>query len=427
MNKPKFYISCPIDTFSGYGSRSRDLVKAIIKSDKYQVKIFPQRWGDTPWGFIENNIEEWGFLLDYIIKHEDPKLQPDIWAQITIPSEFSAVGKYNVGITAGMETTLVDASWIQGMNRMNVNFVSSEHSKNTFLNSKYDQFDQNRNKVGELKIEKPIEILFEGVILEKYKPIDSTFNLENIPENFCFLCVGHWIGNAIIGEDRKNISLTIKTFLETFKNKTNPPALILKTSGAGSSYMDREQILKKYYSIKSQIKGNLPNVYLIHGELSDEDMNNLYNHPKIKAMISLTKGEGFGRPLIEFSAIKKPIIASGWSGQIDFLKPEFTVLLKGELKNVHPSAVVKNMILKESSWFNPNINEASSYMKDIYKNYKKYHKLAKRQAYYTKTNFSWEKMYERLIEYLDKYIPTFPEQIELKIPKIKLPEKCMKS
>ena len=51
--KPLYVISCPIDTYSGYGSRSRDLVKAIIELDKYEVKILPQRWGSTPWGFIE--------------------------------------------------------------------------------------------------------------------------------------------------------------------------------------------------------------------------------------------------------------------------------------------------------------------------------------------------------------------------------------
>ena len=148
--------------------------------------------------------------------------------------------------------------------------------------------------------------------------------------------VGHWM-NGDMGEDRKNVNLLVKAFYETFKNKKKKPALILKTSGGTSSYMDRDSILNKISQIKKTVNSkNLPNIYLLHGDFSDEEMNSLYNHSKVKAMISLTKGEGFGRPLLEFSLTKKPIITTGWSGHIDFLKPEFTTLLPGELKPVHP-------------------------------------------------------------------------------------------
>ena len=51
------------------------------------------------------------------------------------------------------------------------------------------------------------------------------------------------------------------------------------------------------------------------------EMNSIYNHSKVKAMVSLTKGEGFGRPLLEFSLSQKPLIVSGWSGHMDFLPP----------------------------------------------------------------------------------------------------------
>ena len=100
--KPVFVISCPIDTYSGYGARSRDIVKAIIKTDRYDVKILPQHWGSTPWGFIEDHKDEWGFLQSHILL--EPKLtqKPEIWAQITIPNEFQPVGNYNIGITAGI-------------------------------------------------------------------------------------------------------------------------------------------------------------------------------------------------------------------------------------------------------------------------------------------------------------------------------------
>jgi glycosyltransferase involved in cell wall biosynthesis len=418
MNKPLFYISAPFDTYSGYGARSRDVIKSIIKSDKYNVKLLSQRWGNTPWEFIENHKEEWGFLVDYLHNQNDNKTQPDIWMQITVPNEFQPVGKYNIGMTAGMETTIVDASWIEGINRMDINFVSSEHSKKSFIDSKFEK-QENGQRVGIIEVQKPIEVLFEGANLDIYKPDNRPCSIDfDIPESFAFLFVGHWMqGN--IGEDRKNVGYTIKSFLETFKNTQNPPALIMKVSGAGSSYMDKKSLLKRYHQIRKTVKGNnLPNVYMIHGELSNSEMNEIYNHSKVKAMVSLTKGEGFGRPLLEFSLSKKPIMVSGWSGHMDFLNPEFNLMLGGVLKNVDSSAVVPNMILPESQWFSPDPASVGNGFKDIHKNYKKYLELAKRQAHYSKTNFSWEKMDELLSYYLDKNIPKFAKQVTLNLPNL---------
>ena len=426
MSKSTFFISAPFDTYSGYGARSRDVIKSIVKSDKYDVKLLPQRWGNTPHGFISDHEEEWGFLAKYIYNQPQLNQKPDIWMQITVPNEFNPVGKYNIGMTAGMETTIVHHSWVEGINRMDINFVSSEHSKQTFLNSVYTKNNQQGQAVGEIKVNKPIEVLFEGANLDVYKPVKSNFDLPQIKESFAYLFVGHWMqGN--LGEDRKNVGLLVKAFFELFKNKQNAPALILKTAITGASYMGRDQIIDKITQIKATMGDQrLPNVYLLHGEFSDVEMNEIYNHPKVKAMVSLTKGEGFGRPLLEFSLTKKPIIATNWSGHIDFLNPEFTTLINGELKNVDDSAVVKDMILKESQWFTPNPGEIGHYLKDMFKNYKKYAELGKRQAHYSKTNFSWEKMDEKLNKYLEDNIPEFPKQVKLQLPKLKkieLPKK----
>tara|TARA_R110000822_G_scaffold4388_4_gene18858 strand:+ start:7599 stop:8897 length:1299 start_codon:yes stop_codon:yes gene_type:complete len=426
MEKSTFFISAPFDTYSGYGARSRDVIKSIIKSEKYDVKLLPQRWGNTPHGFVNDHEEEWGFLTNHIYNQPQIDQKPDVWMQITVPNEFNPVGKYNIGMTAGMETTIVHHSWVEGMNRMDINFVSSEHSKQTFLNSIYTKNNEQNQPVGEIKIQKPIEVLFEGANLDVYKPVKSNFDLPQMKESFAYLFVGHWMqGN--LGEDRKNVGLLVKAFFELFKNVKNAPALILKTAVTGASYMGRDQIIDKITQIKATMGDQrLPNVYLLHGEFSDVEMNEIYNHPKVKAMVSLTKGEGFGRPLLEFSLTKKPILATNWSGHIDFLNSEFTSLINGELKNVDDSAVVKDMILKESQWFTPNPGEVGHYLKDIFKNYKKYAELGKRQAHFSKTNFSWDKMDEKLNEYLDKNIPEFPKQVKLQLPKLKkieLPKK----
>ena len=161
--KNTFVISCPIDTYSGYGARARDFVKALIELDEYEIQILSQRWGKCPEGFIKNN-KEWAFLQKFII----PQLmsKPDYWCQITVPNEFQPVGKYNIGLTAGMETTLVDGSWIEGCNRMDLILTSSNHSKNTFLNSK---FLKNNDENQKLELLKPIEVLMEGGNLDYFQ------------------------------------------------------------------------------------------------------------------------------------------------------------------------------------------------------------------------------------------------------------------
>jgi hypothetical protein len=416
-------ISCPIDTYSGYGARARDFVKALyeLKKDEYDIEILAQRWGSTPWGYIKDHSEEWGFLEPLLAKQQMTK-QPDVWIQITVPNEFQPVGKFNMGVTAGIETTLCHASWVDGVNRMNVTLVSSQHAKTVFQQSTFEEKNQQGQVTRQIKLEKPVEVLFEGVDLNKYfyiadEDLDGTDlvqSLDEIKEEFCYLFVGHWL-QGDLGEDRKNVGLMLKTFLETFRNKKNRPALILKVSGAGSSVMDREDMLNRIESVRSTVTGDLPNVYLLHGELDDKDINNLYNHGKVKAMISLTKGEGFGRPLLEFTLSKKPLIVTAWSGHIDYLYMENTCMVGGTLKGVHPSAQVKDMILAESAWFSPDVKQAEFYLRDVYEKYSKYEEKAKKQAHQSKTKFNFDEMKTLLETYLNK----IPKQVGLTLPKLK--------
>ena len=243
--KPICVISCPIDTFSGYGARSRDFVKGLIQSkgEEWDIKILPQMWGETPWNYLSLDNP----LRKRFIRNEDIKQKPEIWIQITIPSEFQPMGQFNIGVTAGIESTIYPGEFIEGSNRMDLNLVSSEHSKNVALNTTFDKMDnRTQQKIGVVKIEKPIEVLFEGLDLEKYnkKPQNSGI-LKDIKEDFCFLYTGHWLPGAF-GEDRKNTGLMIKTFLETFKGSNKKkPALILKTNSINYSLMDKESIIQK--------------------------------------------------------------------------------------------------------------------------------------------------------------------------------------
>ena len=426
MNKPLCVISCPIDTFSGYGARARDFVTALyeLKKEEWDVKIIPQRWGSTPWGYIDQHSEKYQWMKS-LYTHQLSQ-QPDCWIQITVPNEAQPIGKYNVLVTAGIETTICDMSWIDGCNRMNVTLVSSEHAKKVFQESTFQEQDRQSGRViRTVKLEKPVEVLFEGVDLNKYKFIndesltetDLVLSLDEIEEDFCYLFVGHWLQGEI-GEDRKNLGLTIKTFLETFKDKKRKPALVLKTAKGTNSIMDRDEILEKIDAIRKTVKSkDLPNIYLLHGELNDSDMNNLYNHGKIKAMLHLTKGEGFGRPLAEFFMSKKPAIVSAWSGHMDFCNVDYVhdTFIPGDLTDIHPSAQAQNMLIQGSKWFTANMKIAAEKMIDIFENYAKYTVNAKKQGHYVKTSFSFDAMKTKLSTYLD----VIPKPIALKLPSLK--------
>ena len=430
--KQYIVVQGPIATRSGYGDHTRDLVHSLIAMDKYEIDIISLPWGACPMDALNTENEKDKLIIDRIVRKNISK-QPDIFIQVSVPNEFCLSpdgkpvkpGKFNIGVTAGIETTQVPAEFIEGCNRMDLIIATSEHSKAGLIGTTYNKLNnQTQQKIGELKCETPVEVLFEGLDLDVYfktNELDKSIvdELSAVKEKFCYLFVGHWIkGN--LGHDRKDVGMMIKTFCETFKNvnQRNRPGLILKTSGAGFSIIDRDEIFKKITSILKPYGNKAPNVYLLHGDLSDAEMNSLYNHPKVKAMVSFTKGEGFGRPLMEFGITGKPIIASGWSGQLDFLKPEHCILLPGQLTKVDRSAADR-FILQESQWFTVNYQYASNVLKDLEKNYKKYLENSRKQPKYIKDNFSLDKMTEKFTEILSKNV-TITEQVSsLKLPKLK--------
>ena len=423
MSKPVCLVTGPVATRSGYGAHARDIARSLIELDKFDVKIWNVRWGNTPMNALNDMEPRDKILIDRLLQNPQLPSQPDIHVHVVIPNEFSPIGKYNIGVTAGLECTAVPPSWLEGMNRMDMNIVPSKFVKNTFETVKFDiQDDKTGQLKGTVANNKKIEVLFEGAdtkIYKKTKEFSKSLvnEMKKVEETFNFLYVGHWLQGKL-GEDSKDTGMLIKVFLETFKDKKKRPGLILKTSGAGFSVLDREDILNKIEKIKSQTDGDLPNIYLMHGDFSDEEMNQLYNHPKVKAHINITHGEGFGRPLLEASLTEKPVIASNWSGHVDFLSSN-AVLLGGALGKVPKKAFPKDMRVDGAQWFTVNYNNTSGIMMDVFKSYKKYTLNAKKLSMMNKKMFSLDAMTKRFGQILDEYLPEFPKEVKLELPKLK--------
>jgi len=422
--KKLLLIVAPVSSRSGYGDHARDLARSFIKCDKFDIKIHDVPWGVTPRNALDNELDK--DIINLILPEPKIDRQPDVYVDIRIPNEFQAHGNFNIGITAGIETTAVSNAWIEGCNRMDLIIVPSQHSKEGFTQALYEKMqtlpDGKQQKIGELKLEKPIEILFEGTDTDTYKSIDnvSLDLVDDIKEDFAFLHVGLW-GQGEYGEDRKDISKLIKIFFESFANKKKQPALILKTAGATFSILDREDCLRKINVIKSKFPKdwNLPNVYLLHGSLSEEEMNKLYNHPKVKSFVSFTHGEGYGRPLQEATMVGLPVIASGWSGQMDFLSQTDSMLLSGELVQVPKSQYWKDIIIPESKWFSVNETQAYKAMNFTFENYDEVKQKAINLMKINRDKFTLDKMEKKLNEILSSYVDSNSKQVSLNLPKLK--------
>ena len=417
MSKPTLVFQGPIFTRSGYGDHCRDLIKSLYKMDKFDIKLIPLRWGNTPQNQVDPSTEFGQKMLSQVIGQIEQ--QPDVFIQVSVANEFEPKGRFNIGITAGVETTICPKDFIDGSNKMDLIIVPSNFTKGNVGGTVYQQKDQASGQiVGENKTTKPIEVLFEGVDVDVFGKGGSDDILSDVKEDFNFLIVGHWLKGSL-GHDRKDIGMAIKTFASVFKYlpKDKRPGLIIKTSHAGFSVMDRETTRQKIEDVLKPLGDDVPSIYFIHGDLEEKDMASLYHHPKVKAMISFTKGEGYGRPMAEFTLTGKPIIASGWSGQLDFLPKEHSVLLEGQLTQVDESAADK-FIMKEAQWFTVNYSSAANKIYDVFSKYNDYLKQSAGLRENTLKNFTLEKMNERFEEILNNYVKEQPKVVPFQLPKL---------
>ena len=411
--RPLLLFRGPVKTRSGYGAHSRDLLQSLHEMDLFDIKIDSCMWGNTPMTALEddNTFHKW--IEDNII--ESLNQTPEIYVQVTVPNEFMRVGKFNIGITAGIETTIAPKEWIDGCNKMDMIITTSNFSKEVLLQTVYNENEKLTGKlVRQHKIEKPVQVLFEGVDTNIYNNTYDDFELD-INEDFAYLFVGHWL-KGDIGHDRKDVGMLIKCFTEAFKGTENPPALVLKTSSAGFSVNERENFRKKIQDTVGKIE-SAPPIYLLFGELTDKEMNGLYNHPKIKAMVTLTKGEGFGRPLLEFSMTGKPIIASNWSGHKDFLPVDKAIMLGGSLVAVHKNSADK-FLLENSKWFSANYGEATEVMKLVKKDYSTFLERSELLRKENVVKFSFTAMTEKFKMLLSPLLTEAPKKKDLILPKL---------
>lgn len=401
--KQKVIVKAPALSASGYGEHARFVLRSLrAQEDKFDIYLQNLNWGKTSWLFEDSEERRW---IDSLILKTSQELRLiqstggfDISLQVTIPNEFEKIAKTNIGVTAGIETTKLAPEWLQKANEMDKVIVVSEHAKYGFDNTKYPLVDQENNHVADLTCNVPVEVV--GYPVREFTPAEIDLDLDT---DFNFLAVALW-------GPRKNLEKTVLNFLEEFKDDN--VGLVLKVAFTSGSMYDKLNSEKALQNLLSKHPDRKCKVYLLHGRMTEEEMTALYQHEKIKCMVSLTHGEGFGLPLFEAACNGLPIIATDWSGQLDFLYADQKdkkgkIKKKGlfgkvtyDLGKVQPEAVWKGVITPDSQWAYPSDFSARKKMREVYKDYSLALNKADKLKESVREEFEASKMMNKMVESL---------------------------
>jgi len=414
----KILLKAPLLTRSGYGEQARYALRCLrSRPELFDVYIQPLTWGATSWIGEVNEEREWiDAKIEKTISYIQQGGQFDMSLQVTIPNEWERLAEVNVGYTAGMETTQIAHQWIEKSNMMDRIIVISNHSKDTFNNTVYQGVNEKTGQQIELRNTTPIT-----AVNYPAKAYDSLPEIDlELDYNFNFVTV------AQMGP-RKNIENTIRWFVEEFENEE--VGLIVKTNMAKNCYMDREHVYNNIRNLISQYNADRKcKVYMLHGDMTDEEIHSLYVHPKIKAMLALTHGEGFGLPLFEAAYSGLPVICAGWSGQLDFLCDEegknHFYDVGFDLNQIPEEVAWEGVIIKESMWAYPRESSAKSQMRKCYDDLTgpDTEKITKEYTDYAikiHEKFHQDKMYEQFVQAtygekidLDSWLEELSEEVE---------------
>lgn len=394
--KKNILIRGPLLSQSGYGEQARFAMRALrSREDLFDIFLLPLNWGQTGWVSLDNDERKW---VDERIRATHAYTQSgatfDISLQVTIPNEFEKIAPVNIGYTAGIETTKVASAWLQKANEMDKIIVVSNHSKDIFEDTVYTAQHPTTGHPIKLECNVPIEVVNYPVRDFKKKKINL-----NLDYDFNYLAISQW-------NPRKNFDNLINWFIE--ENADKEVGLILKTSIKNNSITDRHFTEAKLKSIIAEHGDIICKVYLLHGDLTEEELTGVYQDKKIKCLISTTHGEGYGLPLFEAAYNGLPVICVGWSGQKDFLyvpqkngkfKPMFTVV-EHELKNVQPEAVWQGVIEKDSQWAYPKEESFKKALGEVRTNNSKCRRTASKLKKYLRENFTEENLYNQFCSHV---------------------------
>jgi glycosyltransferase involved in cell wall biosynthesis len=400
--RKKILFKAPVLTRSGYGEQSRYALRALrSREDIFDIFVLPLQWGHTSWIGEDTEERQWiDIAIEKTINYTQMQGQFDLSFQVTIANEWEQHAPINIGYTAGIETTQVAPQWLAKGNEMNKIIVVSTFARDMYKNCQYTGQNEQTGQEVLLSLNTPIE-----AINYPAKKFDELPEVElELDYDFNFLTTAQI-------SPRKNVQNTIKWFVEEFRDEE--VGLVVKGNLAKNCLMDREHLFNDLRNFINGLGEKKCKVYLLHGDMTDEEMHSLQRHPKISAFVSLAHGEGFGLPIYEAAYSGTPVVATGWSGHLDFLVDEkgkeHFYNVNFDLNKVPDEVVWEGVIVKDSMWAYPREQSAKEQMRQCYdditgENADSHALKACEYADELQERFAKEKMYEKFVSAVEELI-----------------------
>lgn len=400
--KKKILVRACFYSTSGYGVHSRFVLRALKHYEHlFDIYVIPINWGKTGWNLRDTEETRWfDMLTQKTIHYIQNGGQFDVSLQVTIPNEYECMAPINIGVTAGVESSKISPQWMQKCNEVVDRVITtSRHASYGFLNTRYYSQDPTTGKKVAHKVEKPIVHVTYPVDMSLCVRNDDRSNFE-FSTDFNFLTIAQW-------SPRKHLENTVRWWIDEFREDENV-GLIVKTSIANGSRIDREYTNERFDSLLKECGERKCKVYLIHGDLVESELCQLYQHESVKCLVALGN-EGFNLPAFEATTNDLPILAVDWSGHLDFLykqiegevpKSLFTPV-QYDIINVQPEAVWDGVIQKDSHWAFPKQADYKVKLRDVFDNWQEKKEMAVELGSWVREEFEATKQYRRFVEALD--------------------------
>ncbi len=380
----RILLRAPLLTSSGYGVHARQIFEAVESIDGVELDVECLNWGKTPWLLNQETNEG---LIGRIMSHSRKVNPPyDLSIQVQLPDEWdSSFARKNIGVSAIVETDRCNPSWIESCNKMDLVVVPSEFTKGVIKKSGV--------------VTTNIEVVpewFNQYIINDDLRLDKQIDLKT---EHNFLILGQ-LGAMNADDDRKNIYKTIKWIAENFKNRDDV-GVVIKTNMGKNTKIDKRLTQNILNQMKDHFKDSKVKLYLIHGTMTDQEIAALYRHKKIKCLVSATRGEGYGLPLIEAAASGMPIIVTNWSGHLDFLQKINFLAVDYDLKEINESRVDNRIFFPGFRWAEPKEASFKNALNKLINDFETFKNLAENEKKVIIKEFSKENIintYKELIK-----------------------------
>lgn len=361
--------SGPLMDSSGYGSAARQYVYSIqtVKDIDLTLHYETFETEKTNHGERHAKIKE---LLEKNIpyKYHIIHMTPDLFSRL------KENNKYNIGYAA-WETDRLPRNWADYCNQMNEIWVPSDYNVGCFKRSGVT--------VPVIKIPHAIEI-------DKDNQINTKLEITS-DNSFIFYSIGQWI-------ERKNMLGLLKAYLTEF-DSDEKVCLVIKSYRLNTSIKEQEIIKEQVKALKATLRLNQYPPIKFFGQLFTRDEIKAL-HNACDVYVAPVRSEGWGIPIAEAMTYEKPVIATNYSGQIEFAKPEHSYLI--DCQETPCAGMIFGDYNGKMSWAEPDLMHLKKLMRHTFNNRKEAKEKGKKAKKYIEKNYNHNTIgkliFDRLME-----------------------------